>query len=130
MSGKGPEVGPPASKRLPYRFRSWLPRSTEGCGLATTGTQQLVACYAITVWVESGSSWHALVKETLHERLHERLHELPLRRGGLLSSRVRLEFSKELLACRYLGGRCSLWANALGESELYLLRTLRAAVVA
>jgi hypothetical protein len=47
-----------------------------------------------------------------------------------LSSRVRLEFSQDLLACRYLAGRGTLSTNALGESELYLLRTLRAAVVA
>ena len=34
ISGAGPEVGPPASKRLPYRFRSWLPPSAEGRGEA------------------------------------------------------------------------------------------------
>jgi hypothetical protein len=43
---------------------------------------------------------------------------------------IRLEFSKDLLACWYLAGRCTLSANALGESELYLLRTLRAFIVA
>jgi hypothetical protein len=62
-------------------------------------------------------------------RLHEGQHELPLFRGGLLSSGVRLEFSKDLLACRYLACRCTLSLNALGESELYLLRTLRALIV-
>ena len=39
----------------------------------------------------------------------------------MLSSRIGLEFAKELLAGRYLAGRCSLSANALGKSKLYLL---------
>ena len=55
--------------------------------------------------------------------------ELSLGRGGLLSFRIGLEFAKELLAGRYLAGRCRLSASALGESELYLLRTSRAVVV-
>jgi hypothetical protein len=56
---------------------------------ATTGTPHLVACYAITVRVKSGScSWHALVYETLRVRLQEGQHELLLVNGGLLNSRV------------------------------------------
>jgi hypothetical protein len=44
----------------------------------------------------------------------------------LLSLRIGLEFVKELLAGGYLAGWCSLSADALGERELYRLRTLRA----
>jgi hypothetical protein len=73
-----------------------------------------------------GSSWCALVQDALGKRLQEGQHELSLGGGGLLSSRIGLELAKELLAGRYLAGRCSLSANALGKSELYLLllRTL------
>ena len=77
-----------------------------------------------------GSSWCALVQDALGKRLQEGQHKLSLGGGGLLSSRIGLEFAKELLAGRYLAGRCSLSANALGESELYLLlQTLRLVVV-
>jgi hypothetical protein len=77
-----------------------------------------------------GSSWCALVQDALGKRLQEGKHELSLGGGGLLSSRIGLELAKELLAGRYLAGRCSLSANALGESELYLLlQTLGLVVV-
>jgi hypothetical protein len=77
-----------------------------------------------------GSSWCALVQDALGKRLQEGQHELSLGGGGLLSSRIGLELAKELLAGRYLAGRCSLSANALGESELYLLlQTLGLVVV-
>ncbi len=71
-----------------------------------------------------GSSWCALVQDALGKRLQEGQHELSLCGGGLLSSRIGLELAKELLAGRYLAGRCSLSANALGKSELYLLYLL------
>ena len=95
-SAAGSSIGSPTS--------SATGGATGACGLSTTGTAQLVACYAITVWVESGSFWHALVQEALHVRLQEGPHELPLFGGGLLGSRVRLEFAQELLARRYLVG--------------------------
>ena len=78
-----------------------------------------------------GSSWCALVQDALGKRLQEGQHKLSLGGGGLLSSRIGLEFAKELLAGRYLACRCTLSANALGESELYplLLQTLGLIVV-
>jgi hypothetical protein len=79
------------------------------------GAQELVACYAITVRVESGGLWCALVKQTLRERLQEGQRELPLGGGGLLRLRIGLEFTQNLVAGGHLVGRYGLRANALGK---------------
>jgi hypothetical protein len=102
--------------------------ATSARGLTSTGAQQLVACYAVTVRVEPGCSWGALIQEPLDERLQECPHELSLGGGGLLGFRIGLEFAYDLLAGGYLVGRRTLSANALGESELYLVQTLPAVV--
>ena len=133
MGGTGPPSGPPAAKRSAFGGGDWPAPVNEGRGEALPALGDGLAPpppsnSSQATPLPSGSSREApgapSSKTPCANPCKKGPHELSLAGEGLLSSRVGLEFADELLAGRYLAGRCTLSANALNESKLYRLRYL------